>query len=239
MRFNIVINQVKCVEIGIGLKEAALIALFNELPSWADENFINNKAYYFLSRHKVIDELPMFFNKPDTVYRYFVKLSDLGLIEYFKHEGKDYFRLTTKGKSYNQSLGKKSELRNNSEKNPSEFGKKSEFLSISNSEKNPTYNNTSNNTTKDDGAIFYLKNNHQIAFENFELTHKRQIIHYDKFLLDFDDTVILEGLEFNELLFARLGKYARNYILNQSKFSVIKNNESNNQQANKYLDAAI
>jgi hypothetical protein len=62
--------------------------------------------------------------KNDTVYRYFRSLERLGLILYKKEGKKDCLKLTQLGKSY--YVGKKFEQFLNSEKNSSEFRKKSE-----------------------------------------------------------------------------------------------------------------
>ncbi|WP_370214817.1 hypothetical protein [Mesoflavibacter profundi] len=177
MRFNVVINQAKALEMQITLSEAALLSLFNELSSWADERVIDGKVYYHISRNKVIDELPFFYRKPDTVYRHFVNLCDLGYVDYLKQKGKDFIRLTTSGKGYNK-LGNKSEFVSNSEINPSKFGNKSEFqkevnlfdyqlFTFPNSEINPTYNNnnTSNNSLRED--LLRLKNENLQVFDAF------------------------------------------------------------------------
>ena len=133
MRFITTINNKKCMEWELNATQGILISLLYEANAWAKEVIIEDKVYYFISRNLVINELPMFFDKPDTVYREFKKLTEKGIIEYIKHKGMDLIRLTEKGKEWNYL---KSE--NNSEKNPSKFGKKSE----NNSEKNPTYKDT-------------------------------------------------------------------------------------------------
>lgn len=177
MRFNVVINQSKALEMGVTLSEAALLSLFNELSSWADECVIDGKVYYHISRNKVIEELPFFYRKPDTVYRHFVNLCDLGYVDYLKQKSKDFIRLTASGKVYNK-LGNKSENGSNSEINPSKFGNKSEFekevnlydyqlFTFPNSEINPTYNNnnTSNNSLRED--LLRLKNENLQVFDAF------------------------------------------------------------------------
>lgn len=73
-------------------------------------------------------------------------------------------------------------------------------------------------------AIDFLKQNDPISFEAFEMQNKKQINNYDKFCLDFNDTVDQEQLKYiTTVLFARLGKYARNWIANNHNFTVIKN----------------
>ena len=121
--------------------QGILVALLYEANAWANEEIIDDKTYYFVSRNLILKELPMFFEKSDTVYRNLKVLAEKGIIEYIKHKGMDLIRLTEKGKSWNfieSSSEKSPNFDNNSEKNPSEFGKKSE----NNSEKNPTYKDT-------------------------------------------------------------------------------------------------
>ena len=141
MRFSTTLNNQKCMEWELNATQGVLIALLYEANAWANEEIIDDKTYYFVSRNLILKELPMFFEKADTVYRNLKVLAEKGIIEYIKHKGMDLIRLTEKGKSWNfieSSSEKSPNFDNNSEKNPSEFGKKSE----NNSEKNPTYKDT-------------------------------------------------------------------------------------------------
>ena len=125
----------------INATQGILVALLYEANAWANEEIIDNKTYYFVSRNLILKELPMFFEKADTVYRNLKVLAEKGIIEYIKHKGMDLIRLTEKGKSWNflennieNNSEKNPNFDSNSEKSPSKFGKKSE----NNSEKNPT-----------------------------------------------------------------------------------------------------
>ena len=141
MRFSTTLNNQKCMEWELNATQGVLIALLYEANAWANEEIIDDKTYYFVSRNLILKELPMFFEKADTVYRNLKVLAEKGIIEYIRHKGMDLIRLTEKGKSWNfiESNSEKSpNFNNNSEKNPSEFGKKSE----NNSEKNPTNKDT-------------------------------------------------------------------------------------------------
>ena len=150
MRFITTLNNQKCMEWKLNATQGILVSLLYEANAWAKEVIIEDEVYYFVSRNLVISELPMFFDKPDTVYREFKKLSEKGIIKYKKHGKMDLVRLTEKGKEWNFL---KSE--NNSEKNPSKFGKKSE----NNSEKNPT--NKDNN-------IYYKDTNNKYIYRSKE-----------------------------------------------------------------------
>ena len=145
MRFSTYLNNAKCMEWQIKATQGILFSLLYEAPAWAKEEIIENKTYYFVSRNLILDELPMFFEKSDTVYRNLKALQEKGLIEYIKQGKKDLIRITAKGKTWNEFKENNSEknpsFEENSEKNPNNLGKKSEKES-KNSEKNPTNNNT-------------------------------------------------------------------------------------------------
>ena len=129
----------------INAQQGILFALLYEAPAWAKEEIIENRTYYFVSRNLILEELPMFFEKSDTVYRNLKVLQEKGLIEYIKQGKKDLIRITAKGKTWNEFKDNNSEkspsFEQNSEKNPNNLGKKSE-KELKNSEKNPTNNNT-------------------------------------------------------------------------------------------------
>ena len=145
MRFSTYLNNAKCMEWKINATQGILFALLYEAPAWAKEEIIENKTYYFVSRNLILEELPMFFEKSDTVYRNLKVLQEKGLIEYIKQGKKDLIRITIKGKTWNEfkenSSEKNPSSEQNSEKNPNNLGKKSE-KEQKNSEKNPTNNNT-------------------------------------------------------------------------------------------------
>lgn len=178
MRFSTTLNNQKCMEWELNATQGVLIALLYEANAWANEEIINDKTYYFVSRNLILKELPMFFEKADTVYRNLKVLAEKGIIEYIKHKGMDLIRLTEKGKSWNfieSSSEKSPNFDNNSEKNPSEFGKKSE----NNSEKNPTYKDTNiqkdiNNKNIYSDTIEYLNSK---AGTKYKSTSKNTIRH--------------------------------------------------------------
>nr|DAS68083.1 MAG TPA: hypothetical protein [Caudoviricetes sp.] len=160
MRFSTTLNNQKCMEWKINATQGILVALLYEANAWANEEIINDKTYYFVSRNLILKELPMFFEKADTVYRNLKVLAEKGIIEYIKHKGMDLIRLTEKGKSWNfieNNLEKNPNFDSNSEKSPSKLGKKSE----NNSEKNPTNKDTNiqkdiNNKNIYSEAVDYL-----------------------------------------------------------------------------------
>ncbi len=145
MRFNTSINNVKCLEWGINANQGALFDLLYQASSWADTVILDNEVYYHVSRNLVIKELPLYYDKPDTVYRHLKDLDKKGLIVYRKEGKNDLMKLTEKGKEWNKKLGNKSEKKpehgNESEKTRNEIRKTSDS--------NPTNNNINNNNIID------------------------------------------------------------------------------------------
>ena len=167
MRYTIHINAVKCQEWGLNLNQGALFDLLNQASSWAKSVIVDNEVYFWISRNMIIDEIPLAYSKPDTVYRAFKDLSEKDLIVHVKQGQKDLIRLTEKGKEWNSknseinpNVGNKSDIlpktdQKNSEINPTfsqKLGNKSE-KTAKNSDLNPTdkntnYPNTNNQCTK-------------------------------------------------------------------------------------------
>ena len=165
MRFSTYLNNKKCMEWQLNAQQGILFSLLYDCSNWAKEVIVDGQTYYFVSRNLVINELPMFFEKPDTVYREFKKLFEKGLIKYKKNEKMDLIKITEKGKEWNFSNFENNSEKNpsfeeNSEKIPNKLGKKSE----NNSEKNPTYNNTINiNNTR----LILYNNNYIYSSDEF------------------------------------------------------------------------
>ncbi|WP_443090338.1 hypothetical protein ACTUM6_03330 [Basfia succiniciproducens] len=154
MRFNTYINSAKCLEWGLNANQGALFDLLNQASSWAKEIVIDGVVYYWVSRNVVVDELPLFYSKADTVYRHFLGLAKKGLIIYLKQGkfgDKDLIRLTDKGKTWNEF--KQKESPNNSEMNPN-----NSEMNPNNSEMNPTDNNTKDHNTKDHNTNLTVSN---------------------------------------------------------------------------------
>jgi len=141
MKYNILINQAKALEWELNLSEAAVFAFVYELPSWAESMHIDGKPWYFASRNKAIEEVPIITSKPDTMYRLYKSLQEKGLIMWQKVGEREYIQVTDKGKTWNKvhpSLGKKSE--------------QTRKIIRDTSENNPTYNTIIDNNTIDKGA---------------------------------------------------------------------------------------
>ncbi|GAB1651172.1 hypothetical protein [Mannheimia haemolytica] len=174
MRFSTYINNAKCLEWNLNANQGALFDLLNQAPAWAKEIIIDGVVYYWVSRNAVIEELPLFYSKPDTVYRHFVEFHKKGLIVYQKHGDKDLIRLTEKGKTWNEF---------NSDLNPT-LGNKSELARKQirkSSDLNPTNNNTNYKNTNDHNNTLTGINAHTretkksavlVLLEQFDITGK-------------------------------------------------------------------
>jgi DNA-binding PadR family transcriptional regulator len=137
VKWSININQKQAIVLGIkNSTEAIILGMISDAVIWAEPQIIGSDVFYWTSRTKLANDLPLLDLKDDTIYRYLRSLEKRGLIVYKKVGLKDCVMLTTLGKTY--SVEKKSESNKNSKKNPRESGKKSENLS----KKNPTYTST-------------------------------------------------------------------------------------------------
>lgn len=136
MKYTILLNQTKAIEWELNLTQATLFAYLIDLPSWAEQFIVGNEIYYWSSRNKVINELPILTDKEDTVYRLMKQLEEKGLIVLKKNGNKDFIKLTKKCKDWITEKNPDSEI------NPFELGN----ISENNSEKNPTYKKIINNS---------------------------------------------------------------------------------------------
>lgn len=142
MRFTTVINNVKCLEWGLNANQGAVFDLFNQMASWAQATILDGVTYYWISRERVVEELPLYCQKTDTVYRYFKDFAEKGLIIYQKIGNQDLVSITEKGAEWNSV---RSDL-NPTLGNQSEQTRKSIRKS---SDSNPTYKLIKNNNIKD------------------------------------------------------------------------------------------
>jgi hypothetical protein len=155
MQFTVTINQVKALEWGLNSQQALLFAFVYGCPSWTKPVTTSDGVFFALSKAKIVEELPLLTDKPDTAYRMLKALDEAGLIELSSTSNITLFRLTAKAAEWNQKLdgsekyptppkneGRK-KIRSTSEKSPSKVGKKSE----QGSEKSPTNQDTNHQDT--------------------------------------------------------------------------------------------
>lgn len=154
MQFTLTISQTKSLEWGLNAQQAMLFAFVYECPSWANPVPTGEGVFYALSKRKIVDELPLLTDKPDTAYRLLKQLAASGVID-LSHTNKiTLVRLTDKGREWNRAVdgsekypskeaADRKNIRDTSEKSPTNVGKISEV----GSEKSPTNQATSNQDT--------------------------------------------------------------------------------------------
>lgn len=101
MEYKIVIDQEKAKRYDLNKNEAALVCFCLRLSYWADPVKINGRTYYFIARSKVVEELPYFYKKEDTVRRAFNTLKRKKLIYYEKEDERDYVCPTRRVEGWN------------------------------------------------------------------------------------------------------------------------------------------
>ncbi|MCZ0926479.1 hypothetical protein L0636_01070 [Halomonas janggokensis] len=161
MQFTLTINQAKALEWGLNAQQALLFSFLHQVPTWADARQIGDHTWFNISKTKIVKEMPLLTDKPDTAYRVMKQLAKAGLLVMTSRDNKTYIRLTAKAISWNRLEGSEnnpspsdaahsqgSEKNPTSENNPSQVGKKSE----PGSEKNPTNHSTNDQTPSLAGA---------------------------------------------------------------------------------------
>ncbi len=155
MQFTLSINQVKSLEWGLNSQQALLFAFVYSCPSWTTPVKTEDGIFFALSKAKIVEELPLLTDKPDTAYRMLKALEEAGLIDLSSTANITLFRLTKKAAEWNKkedgsekyptppkNTGRKN-IRSTSDKSPSKVGKKSE----QGSDKSPTNQDTNNQVT--------------------------------------------------------------------------------------------
>ena len=196
MKYQVIINQVVCEKFDLIPTQAALFDFLSGIDNWADKRIIDGDEFFFISRFKIVQELPVFFKTPDSAYRQLKYLEKVGLIKYRKLKSADYVRLTINGSRASQlgnnseKLGKISENGPNSEKFPknsekfpkNDISKNTENQNVKmvNSEIFPTYNkiNNTKTTTAVEDWFLKVKEDYPILFEHLyqsELFHERLV----------------------------------------------------------------
>ena len=121
MKYNIYINQVMAVKLGIkNVNQAIVFDLLTHASTWAEPIRIDEKLYWWVSRQYICRQLELLSMRPDTAYRHLKGLAELKLIDYKKDGKKDCIAITELGRSYigNKSENARKEIRKDSEKNP-------------------------------------------------------------------------------------------------------------------------
>ncbi|MDT8895457.1 DnaT-like ssDNA-binding domain-containing protein [Halomonas sp. I1] len=160
MQYFVAINQARALEWGLNAQQAMLFAFLHQVPTWAESRQIDGQTYFNIGKGKIVAELPLLTDKPDTAYRLMKQLAKAGLIQMTSCDNRTYMRLTAKGATWNRVEGSEnsptleagadeegSEKNPTPEKSPSRVGK----ISEGGSEKSPT-NQYTNISTSLSGA---------------------------------------------------------------------------------------
>jgi len=107
LMYSIQIDQPTAISWGLNSQQAMVFALIHQLPTWADSAQIDGDTWYHLSKGKLITELPLLTEKPDTAWRYLKQLVGLGVIETMPIGNRTHVRVTKKGKAWNRTKGGK------------------------------------------------------------------------------------------------------------------------------------
>ena len=165
MRYSIHIDQVTALKWGLSINQAFVYDYLYGLSSWADNIQMDGEVFYFASKNKTVQELPMITTKTDTIYRYYKNLESLGLIQLKKVDNKDYIRLV---KTYAKQWNSFRELGQPSEETRTAIRR--------NSDSHPTNNTTSNNSinipTWDEFKSYALENKPNVNVDDLELKYK-------------------------------------------------------------------
>ena len=103
MQYGLYLNLVKAHEWELSHAQMILFGWLYSLPSWAEGKKIDGQVYFYLSKTKIVQELPSLTSKPDTAYRFILQLIDKGLIEKSSTKTRMYIRLTEKAKGWNHT----------------------------------------------------------------------------------------------------------------------------------------
>ena len=188
MKFTSTINNLKCIEWDLTLSQAFLVDLLIIAESWAKRETVDDTDYRWVSRNKILDEIPHAYKTADRVYRALKDLAEKDIIEYKKLGKKDLIRMTEKGKSWifspqafaNSELGFKAENDFKSVLKPIESGIKAEkdaeksVLKPTDNGTNTNHGTKNNNTSKNNSKkkvdnVFFDAASYQLpSFVNSE-----------------------------------------------------------------------
>lgn len=127
MQLTVPIDQGCAMRWKLSLAQSLVFSFVYSLPSWATSKTVDGQVFYYITKGKIIEELPLLTDKRDTAYRHLKSLEDAGLIEIKRFDGSMFIRLTDKAKEWNRKSSESTPRKNirHSEKNPS-TGKKSD-----------------------------------------------------------------------------------------------------------------
>lgn len=100
MQYTLTINQIKAKEWGLNLSQANVFAFVYTCSSWCRTVTVERGTFYALSKQKIVDELPLVTEKPDTAFRILKQLEKVGVLELSSTRQITLVRLTAKGRTW-------------------------------------------------------------------------------------------------------------------------------------------
>lgn len=146
MRYNIYINQIKCIEWWLSDKEAFIIDLLLSLPTWAEWKEIEWEIYYYLSAWALVKQLPWVSESKWSFTNWIKWLKEKWLIEHKIYKNKWWYKITDKIKEW-------SSVTNEWDK----VSPTSETSVTSQWDNNNINNNINNNSEAEEIYSFYIK----------------------------------------------------------------------------------
>jgi len=71
MKYSSYIDNVRALDWGLTIQQAYIFSWLWDIPSWSDTAIFDNDVWYFASKTRALDELPLLTTKMDTVYRHY------------------------------------------------------------------------------------------------------------------------------------------------------------------------
>lgn len=174
MQFSLLINQDKALEWGLNAQQAMLFAFLYEVPSWARPTEKGGVIYYHISKGKVVDELPLLTDKPDTVYRLMKQLEEKGVVSLTSSGPFTLMAITEQGKTWNRDdILPRKNLRPNSSAKEGQLPRKNirpkrELTS----DKSPTNLGEKSDLTSDKSPTDHItrSDNQSVKYKNFDFS---------------------------------------------------------------------
>lgn len=108
MKISIYINQEKTLEWQLTTNESILCSYLISVAGeyWVRNETIDGRKYAWISKNKILKDMPMLTDKVDTVYKLLKSLDKKGVISYCKKGSKDMIALTKKSSEWNFKTSK-------------------------------------------------------------------------------------------------------------------------------------
>lgn len=100
MQYSLYIDQKRSVEWRLTPKQALLFSYITTATKWAQSTTQEESIYYFLSKNKLCQEMPLVATKTNTMYKYIKQLEEKGVILHQVIKNMTHIAITNKGKMW-------------------------------------------------------------------------------------------------------------------------------------------